>query len=229
MQRYSIPKPSEANVNGLKDFLVSHGGLDYFDEITAEWVDGNSRVTTLTKNGAAITIKEYIDSTSLTVNNRSFSSYDNWSVCKIGYGYTTDTAIVLAPLNSNGYIAYSLPIVICKTQKGYTCVFHPTSSGSTSSPEYTGYNQMNTYSMTRCYIIDNEDILTNWDTYLYQNNGNVNNVLTTAPIPGRVDVAKNVYYATNRPFYKTGQPFMVDIDGVSYASFAYNTILIKTT
>lgn len=228
MQRYSIPAPSEENVNGLKDFLVNHGGLDYFDEITAEWVDGKSRVTILMKNRAAITIKEYTESTSLTVNNRYFPSYDGWNVYNIGYGYMTDTAIVLAPLSSRGYIAYPFPIVICKTQKGYTCVFHPTYNSSSSS-ESAGYSQSNSYSMTRCYIIDNEGTLTNWDTYLYQNNGNIYNVLTTAHIPGRVDVVKDVYYATNRPFYQMAQPFMLDIGGESYASFAYNTILIKTT
>lgn len=230
MQRYSITNPSEANVNGLKDFLVNHGGLDYFDEIKTNWTGGNRRVTTLMKNGAKIIIGEYSNSKyALTINDRSFPPYDGKTVGRIGYGYTTDTAIVLMPFNASGDIAHSFPIVICKTQKGYTCVFHPMHNGNSSWPEYQGYSQSNNYSMTCCYIIDNEGILTDWNTYLYQNNGNIWNVLTTAPIPGRVDVAKNVYYATNRPFYQTAQPFMLDIDGESYASFAYNTILVKTT
>lgn len=232
MQRYDVPEPSEANVNGLKDFLVNHGGLNYFDEITAEWVDNLNRVTTLTKNGAVITIKEGVynntQSSSVTVNGSYFPASNGYTTVAIRYGYTTDAAIVLIPQNRNRNNAYNFPIVICKTQKGYTCAFHPVNYTNDSTTQ-NGYYESSTYAVTRCYIIDDEGTLTSWDTYHYQNNRNDLNVLTTAPIPGRVDVAKDVYYAINRPFYQTAQPFSLDIDGESYESFAYNTILIKTT
>ena len=229
MQRYDIPEPSEANVNGLRDFLVAHGGLDYFDEITAEWVDNAKRVTTLTKNGAAITIRESTNGGgyNLSVNGNDFPSYNSYGVYRLGYGYTTDAAIVLVPWNTSSAVVYPFPIVICKTQKGHACVFHPLYNSNESYTPY-GYGQSQTYTLTRCYIID-EGTLTSWDTYHYQDNRNAQNVLTTAPLPGKVDVAKDVYYTINRPFYQTAQPFSLDIDGESYASFAYNTILIKTT
>ena len=228
MQRYDIPEPSEANVNGLKDFLVNHGGLSYFDEITAEWVDNAKRVTTLTKNGAAITISEATNNYPISVNGNNFPNYNSYGVYRLRYGYMTDAAIVLVPCNTNDDIVYPFPIVICKTQKGYACVFHPLYNPNDS---YTskGYGQSQTYTITRCYIIDDDGNLTSLDTYHYQDNCNARNVLTTAPLPGAVDVAKDVYYVVNRPFYQTAQPFSLDIDGESYASFAYNTILIKTT
>lgn len=226
MQRYDIPDISE--IDALKDFLVNHGGLDYFDEIEATGVGGRRRKTTLKKNGAEITIEEDHNSNDLIVNDKEFPMCDSYAVCDIKYGYATDSAIVLVPQNTRNVVSYPLPIVICKTQKGYTCVFHPLYVSGDSASE-KGYSESSDYTITRCYIIDDEGALTAWDTYHYQKNRNSQNILTTAPIPGRVDVAKDVYYTINRPFYQTRQPFMLDISDVSYASFAYNTILIKTS
>lgn len=223
MQRYNIPEVSEANVNGLKDFLVNHGGLDYFDEITAAY-STNYRTTTLTKNGTAIPIRESSSSYSLSVNWQAFPKYNNENVNRLRYGYTTDSAIVLVPQDNSagagrsGNVVHPYPIVICKTQNGYTCVFFPLDG-------YTGSG----YATTRCYIIDDNGVLTSWNTIHSQNNYNAVNVLTTAPIPGMADVAKDVYYTIHRPFSDIEQPFMLDIGDVSYASFAYNTILIKTS
>ena len=226
MQRYDIPGIDE--INALKDFLVNHGGLDYFDEIAVNGVGGRRRKTTLKKNGAEIIIEEDYNSSDLTVNNKEFPMYNSYAVYELKYGYATDSAIVLVPHNSLRDVSYPLPIVICKTQKGYTCVFHPLYVSKDSVSE-KGYSESSNYTITRCYIIDDEGTLTVWDTYHYQNNRNSQNILTTAPIPGRVDVAKDVYYTIHRPFSSIAQPFMLDIGGVSYASFAYNTILIKTS
>lgn len=225
MQRYDIPGTGE--INALKDFLVNHGGLDYFDEIAATGVSRGRRTTTLTKNGATITIEENYNN-EITVNGNEFPMCDSYAVRELKYGYATDSAIVLVPQNTRSVVSYPLPIVICKTQKGYTCVFHPLYVYGDSASE-KGYSESSDYTITRCYIIDDEGALTAWDTYHYQKNRNSQNILTTAPIPGRVDVAKDVYYTINRPFYQTRQPFMLDISDVSYASFAYNTILIKTS
>lgn len=226
----------EHSLNGLKDALLANRGLDYFDEITAAQVTingDNYYRTSLTKNGTTITIDVYsgarnayrnlkIDGVNLDALN------SDYSISQIHQLVVCDSALVINTITANGTPYYG-PIIIYKTQKGYTAMCHGFYKGDETTGLGPGYNQINYRpTTTRVYIIDDEGTKTMMDTVNVQNNRD-DNILTTSPIPGKVDVAKDVYYVVNRPFFSIAQPFMLDIGDVSYASFACNTILIKTS
>lgn len=226
----------EHSLNGLKDVLLANRGLDYFDEITAAQVTingDNYYRTSLTKNGATITIDVYSgerdSSRNLKVDGANLGAYSAaYSISQIHQLAICDSALVINTVMANGGL-YICPIIIYKTQKGYTAMCHGFYKGDESTGYLSGYNSNNYRpNTTRVYIIDDEGTKTTMDTTNIQNNRS-DSILTTSPIPGKVDVAKDVYYVVNRPFYQIDSPFMLDISDVSYASFAYNTILIKTS
>jgi hypothetical protein len=148
-----------------------------------------------------------------------------------------DNAIVLLGNNdysnysSTGY--YSRPLVICKTKKGGACVITPRAtsySGSpgenTNSPEITTTN--NIVATLHTFMVSPEGEASDLKFRLCQQNNDYN-IVTTANFYTAYDQTKDVYFCLNRPYYGTAAPFAIEIDGVPYMSFAYNTILVKST
>jgi hypothetical protein len=124
-------------------------------------------------------------------------------------------------------------LVICKTKKGGACVITPrstiTGSGSnekTISPEVTTTGDV--IATFHTFMVSPEGEARNFMFRLCQQN-NDNNIITTANFYTAYDQAKDVYFCLNRPYYGTAAPFAIEIDGVPYMSFAYNTILVKST
>lgn len=237
MVSFSVPSGN----SGLADALIENGGLDYFDSITYDSeATASSRKTMLTKGGTDITIVEEWDSgaTYVTINGYKLNAYDNdYNTRFFGYGYKVDNAIVLLGNNSrNGYSVsgyYGRPLVICKTKKGGACVItpRPTTTGSssnekTSSPEVTPTNDV--IATLHTFMVSPEGEARNFMFRLCQQN-NDNNIITTANFYTAYDQTKDVYFCLNRPYYGTGAPFAIEIDSVPYMSFAYNTILVKST
>lgn len=220
-------------VDNLKNFLINHGGLDYFDEITEEVNDSYSRNTYLTKSGTSIKITtKNTTNGNLAIDNYAFldASEPAQRPSYIKYGYVTDNAIVLIPVNY-GYTytaCWTTPIVISKTKNGRTGFFfgwclEPT-SGYATAPFTSQAAKMTAY---KCYTIDDSGNKETVMRYMAQTN-NDDNRISTAQIPCKTDILKDVFYVTDRAYYNVDTPFLLDIDGTTYATFAYNTVLIKS-
>jgi hypothetical protein len=237
MVSFSVPSDN----SGLADALIENGGLDYFDSITYDSGAAEStRKTMLTKGGTNITIVENWDSSTVCakINGYNLNAYSNdGSTRFFGYGYKADNAIVLIGNNSrSGYSAngyYSRPLIICKTKKGGACVITPrstitgsSSNEKTSSPEVTSTGDV--IATFHTFMVSPEGEARNFMFRLCQQN-NDNNIITTANFYTAYDQTKDVYFCLNRPYYGTGAPFAIEIDSVPYMSFAYNTILVKST
>jgi hypothetical protein len=236
MVSFSIPSGN----SGLADALIENGGLDYFDSITYDSEAAEStRKTMLTKGGTDITIVEKWDSTyCASINGYDLDAYNrDYNTRFFGYGYKVDNAIVLlGSSNSGAYSStgsYSRPLIICKTKKGGACVITPrATSGAnspdekTNSPEVTSAN--NVVATLHTFMVSPEGEARNLMFRLCQQNNN-NNIITTANFYTAYDQTKDVYFCLNRPYYGTGAPFAIEIDSVPYMSFAYNTILVKST
>ena len=221
MTEFNIAGPS--TVNGLKDALIANGGLDYFDEITAESVS-DGRKTTFTKGSLSMYITE-VSSGNASVDGTTIGDMK----CLLK-GYATDSAIVLfgAVNASASGLRYNWPIVIFKTVNGDPALFHCLQiSGTvyTNTPGFTsGTGAMGRF---RCITLTENTKIANTSDFAQYNNSD--NYLTTASLPSVPDSSKDVYFCTTRPYASVLNPFMLSINGVSYASFAYNSILVKTT
>ena len=224
-----------AGDSGLADALIAHGGLNYFDQITYNDspLDQNTRETYLTKDGATITIHEDWS------NSSSIAKIDNTSLDSLttgasntkffGWGVETDAAIILFGNSSALYSSsgeYTRPLVICKSQNGGGGVITPVA--------HSAYGYEPTISSsegdvrTRTFIVSTSGIKTQWYNGWRKNN-NSSNVLNSATFWTPDDVAKDVYFCTDRPLAQKEGPFMLEINGESFASFACNSILVKTT
>jgi hypothetical protein len=235
MVSFGIPSGN----SGLADALIENGGLDYFDSITYDSeAAASTRTTTLTKGGMNITILErWRDSSDCAqINGNDLNGWSNYTKY-FGFGYKVDNAIVLlgnkdyGSYSTTGY--YSRPLVICKTKKGGACVITPraTSEGQvpdekTNSPEVTSAN--NVVATLHTFMVSPEGEKSDLSFRLCQQN-NVFNIITTANFYTEYDQTKDVYFCLNRPYYGTAAPFAIEIDSVQYMSFAYNTILVKST
>ena len=235
MVKFSVPSGN----SGLADALIENGGLDYFDSITYDSeAAASTRKTMLTKGGTNITIVEhwFDNSSYATINGYKLDGYNSYTR-SFGYGYKVDNAIVLLGNNdypnysSTGY--YSRPLVICKTKKGGACVITPRAahSGTSTSdkintPEVTTTN--NVVAALHTFMVSPEGEARNLMFRLCQQN-NDKNIITTANFYTEYDQTKDVYFCLNRPYYGTAAPFAIEIDSVPYMSFAYNTILVKST
>lgn len=237
MVRFSVPSGN----SGLADALIENGGLDYFDSITYDSeAAASTRKTMLTKGGTNITIVEsWSDNGSYaTINGYKLNGYNsNYYTRIFGSGYKVDNAIVLLGNYSSGSYSttgyYGRPLVICKTKKGGACVITPrptyTTSSSdekTSTPEVTTAN--NVVAALHTFMVSPEGEARNLMFRLCQQNNDYN-IVTTANFYTAYDQTKDVYFCLNRPYYGTGAPFALEIDSVPYMSFAYNTILVKST
>lgn len=237
MVRFSVPSGN----SGLADALIENGGLDYFDSITYDSeAAASTRTTMLTKGGTNITIFESWSSSNVcaTINGYKLNGYSGTAYTRFfGYGYKVDNALVLlgnsdtSSYSSTGY--YGRPLVICKTKKGGACVITPrptyTTSSSdekTSTPEVTTAN--NVVAALHTFMVSPEGEARNLLFRLCQQN-NDSNIITTANFYTAYDQTKDVYFCLNRPYYGTAAPFALEIDSVPYMSFAYNTILVKST
>lgn len=235
MVGFSIP----SGHSSLADALIENGGLDYFDSITYDSEAGAvTRKTTLTKGGTNITILERWggSSTYAQIDGNDLNGYSNYTYY-FGFGYKVDNAIVL--LGSKDYSSYSAtgyysrPLVICKTKKGGACVITPRATSNsnvpdekTNSPEVTSTN--NVVATLHTFMISPEGEKSDLSFRLCQQN-NYDNIISTANFYTAYDQTKDVYFCLNRPYYGTGAPFAIEIDSVPYMSFAYNTILVKST
>ena len=220
MTEFNIAGPS--TVNGLKDALVANGGLDYFDEITAESVQ-YGRKTILKKGSLSMYITD-VGSGNNTVDGTALTSMRT-----LAKGYATDSAIVIFGTNtSTGNIAYAWPIIIFKTVGGDPAVFHCIPNSTSYHVNAPGFSTDSSYmALLRCITLTESAKITNTSDFCQYNNSS--NYLTTASLPSVPDSSKDVYFCTTRPFSSVLNPFMLSINGVSYASFAYNSILVKTT
>lgn len=237
MVRFSVPSGN----SGLADALIENGGLDYFDSITYDSeAAASTRKTMLTKGGTNITIVEDWSggSSYATINGYKLNGYSSTRYTRsFGYGYKVDNAIVLlgnyayGSYETSGY--YGRPLVICKTKKGGACVITPraaytdgSDTDKTNSPEVTTDN--NIMAAFHTFMVSPEGEARNLLFRLCQQN-NDSNIITTANFYTAYDQTKDVYFCLNRPYYGTGAPFAIEIDSVPYMSFAYNTILVKST
>lgn len=234
MVSFSVPSGN----SGLADALIENGGLDYFDSITYDSeAAASTRKTMLTKGGTNITIVEHWSDNSsyAMINGYRLDGYNSYTR-SFGYGYKVDNAIVLLGSNDDSYSStgyYSRPLVICKTKKGGACVITPRAahySTSTSekinTPEVTTTN--NVVAALHTFMVSPEGEARNLMFRLCQQNNDYN-IITTANFYTAYDQTKDVYFCLNRPYYGTAAPFAIEIDGVPYMSFAYNTILVKST
>lgn len=218
MTEFNIASPS--TVDGLKDALIANGGLNYFDEITAESAS-NGRKTTLTKGSLSVYITDVttgyntVDGTALTYM-RTLSK-----------GYATDSAIVIFGTDTSNLTAYAWPIIIFKTVSGDPVVFHCIADSTARHINAPGFDPNSDYvARLRCITLTSSSKITNTSNFCQYNNSN--NYLTTASLPSVPSSSKDVYFCTTRPFASILNPFMLSINGESYASFAYNSILVKT-
>lgn len=224
-----------AGKTGLADALIAHGGLNFFDEITSHADIQTHRYTYLTKGGTTVTIledwgnnsaKAMIDNTALTAN--ASSSYNTRS---FGIGVEADTAIVLFGNNDTTYASYgyySRPLIICKSKNGGVCVISPVSVSGGAYVEYPQFSTEENRVRTQMVMINSDGVKSSWRNGWTQNNNSIN-VLNTATFWTWDDVAKDVYFCTDRPFAQKDGPFMLEINGESFMSVAYNSIIIKTT
>lgn len=211
-----------ASYNELGDILRAHGGLNYFDSITSS-TDGSAYVTTLTKNGTDIVINQPNETVfvSMTVDGYTFSeglaSYCASYIHKI---YTCDSAIVMIPKRgdpASAPVYYGTLITIGKAKNGDTCVML----------NQTQYNaNSNTQQVYVCISIDSNGTKTTLSSPFIQNNTN-DYFLSTANVASYNGFMKDVYLCTHRPI-RADEPFMLAINDISYASFGYGTILVKT-
>lgn len=236
MVRFSVPSGN----SGLADALIENGGLDYFDSITYDSeAAASTRKTMLTKGGTNITIVESWSSNTsyATINGYKLDGYKYSTYTRFfGYGYKVDNAIVLLGSNDDSYSSsgyYGRPLVICKTKKGGACVITPRptftsaeSSDKTYTPEVTTTNDM--VATLHTFMVSPEGEARNLRFRLCQQN-NYDNIITTANFYTAYDQTKDVYFCLNRPYFGTAAPFAIEIDSVPYMSFAYNTILVKST
>lgn len=236
MVRFRVPSGN----SGLADALIENGGLDYFDSITYDSeVIASTRKTMLTKGGTNITIVENWSSSTnyATINGYKLDGFKYTNYTRFfGYGYKVDNAIVLLGSNDDSYSSsgyYSRPLVICKTKKGGACVITPRatymsseSSDKTYTPEVTTTNDI--VATLHTFMVSPEGEASNLRFRLCQQN-NYDNIITTANFYTEYDQTKDVYFCLNRPYFGTAAPFAIEIDSVPYMSFAYNTILVKST
>lgn len=237
MISFSVPSGN----SGLADALIANGGLDYFDSITYDSeATASTRKTMLTKGGTNITIVENWSSNTnyATINGYKLDGYKYSTYTRFfGYGYKVDNAIVLLGNYSSGSYStsgyYGRPLVICKTKKGGACVITPRSTSvsnspdeKTNTPEVTTTN--NVVVTLHTFMVSPEGASQNLSFRLCQQN-NYDNIITTANFYTAYDQTKDVYFCLNRPYFGTAAPFALEIDSVPYMSFAYNTILVKST
>ena len=208
--------------DGLGNVLRAHGGLDYFDSITSS-DEGSEYHTTLTKNGTSIVIKEVMQNSNyntMKIDNYVFSYTTSPTVYppqRVKKVVVTDNAIVLIPTT---YFAmdYPVPIVICKTANGSVAVVFNTRWFTSASTQTT----------ITALSIDANGFKGVRETPFLPNNTS-DPYLCATPIPTYDSVTKNVYMNLFRPFYAVSEPFMLTVGDVSHASFAYNTVIVKTT
>lgn len=224
MQKFTI----ENTAGALNDFLQEHA-MGYFDEVDYTYESTISEsTTTCTKNGYEFIIKQshrktstdriVIDGYTLTATQGS---------CRICEAYVCDNAIVLLAVAYNDTpIIYDTVIVICKTDDGNTVVTM-SNKGTGSYDRFSSSN--NVISCTKNHVITSDGECKVWNQNFVQNNNNANILSTMHIVASDCGVVKDVYICQERPFYDHLVPFMLEINGESYASFAYNTILIKTT
>lgn len=220
MTEFNIASPS--TVDGLKDALIANGGLNYFDEITAESIQ-YGRKTILTKGSLSVYITD-VGSGNNTVNGTNLTGMRT-----LVKGYATDSAIVIFGTNSlTSETAYAWPIIIFKTVSGDPVVFHCVAYNASYRVNEPGFDSNSSYmARLRCITLTGSSKITNTSDFCQYNNSS--NYLTTASLPSVPDSSKDVYFCTTRPFASILKPFMLSINGESYASFAYNSILVKTT
>lgn len=238
MQIFTIPYTA----SGLGNFLQEYA-TDYFDsfdvpEAHYDYLD----TTKLIKNGYEFNITQYHRDGSypndhqLKINDTTIATSSNYSA-SISYAYVCDNAIILIPFcsNSNGLAnMYNSPICICKTNNGDTMITYPYKSpfsyGDSIDVTRDAFNAVN-YARLRMknMVITSDGTLKSWNQQVIQANNNANVIATTAITGSTVGQAKDVWFVSDRPFYDHLNPFMLTLNGESYASFGYNSILVKTT
>ena len=206
--------------DGLGNVLRAHGGLDYFDSITSS-DEGSVYLTTLTKNGTPIVIKEVMQDNqwhNIKIDNYEFNDTGSplYPAQRVKKVVVTDNAIVLIPTTYYS-MDYPVPIVICKTANGSAAVVFNTNWFTSASEQTT----------VTALTIDANGFKGARGTTFWQNNTS-DSYMCATPIPTYDDVTKDVYFNLQRPFYAMAEPFMVTVNDMLHASFGYNTILVKT-
>lgn len=223
------------NRQGTIDFFNTYA-LDYIDEAIA---GSGAAETVLKKDDISFSISEnYNTHQSNDLYLGGDQVYGGWTETASTYtnrlqqAYICDNAIVIFPgTHVSGEKLYNTPIVLCKTDKGNTAIIRPIRGANS---QYSSHSSYDVYPSAGDMIIRvkaytfYENELRTWTNYECFTNVTNEPLFTKSIYCGRAGTAKDVYLATVRPLAAQRDPFRLELAGERYASFGYNSILVKT-